>query len=159
MTGMPITTSRLSLIFMGLLPMVAIGQESMVAFRSTAFVGEREYQVDVVRDKQPGVAHLQIACRHGCSAVPSYREDFVDRPLYLMQPKDGVDRVVSVWTTGSAYRIVAYRLGEAGVRKVLDRGSRTPPAISFDEGREMLKLCASECVVWHWSDNKHAYVE
>lgn len=153
-------TSQLALVFMGLLPMLAIGQESAVAFRSTVFVGERQYHVDVARDKQPGRAHLQIACRPGCSGAPSYHEDFADEPLYLMRPKDGADRVISVWVTGSAYRIVVYRLGEAGVQKVLDRGSRTPPAILFDEGwRETLKLCVSKCTALHWSDDKHAYVE
>ena len=32
-------TSQLALVFMGLLPMLAIGQESAAAFRSTVFVG------------------------------------------------------------------------------------------------------------------------
>ena len=77
-----------------------------------------------------------------------------------MQPKDGSDRTLTVWTAGSAYRIVVYRLDGAAIHKVLDRGSRTPPAISFDgEGREQLKLCTTQCAVFLWSDDKGAYIE
>lgn len=145
---------------LALLPLMACAHASDIEFRSTAWADERQYQIDVLRDRDRAAAHLMVACKRGCADGSVYREDFIDAPLYLMQPKDGADRLVSVWVTGSAYRIVVYRLGEAGVEKVLDRGSRMPPAVSFDEtGREALRLCPSACSVWHWSDDKHAYVE
>ena len=144
---------------MALLPMMACVHASGVEFRSTAWVGEQQYRFDVLRDGDQAVRHLEVTCKPGCAGWSAYREDFIDRPLYLMQPKDGADRVVSVWLTGSAYRIVVYRLDEAGVHKVLDRGSRTPPAMSFDDrGREALRLCTPSCTVLRWSDDRHAYV-
>ncbi len=103
---------------------------------------------------------FQVDCKSGCTAFSRYREDFIDTPLYLMQPRDGSDRTLTVWTTGSAYRIVVYRLDGAAIHKVLDRVSRTPPATSFDgKGREQLKLCTTRCAVLLWSDDKGVYVE
>jgi hypothetical protein len=77
----------------------------------------------------------------------------------LLQPDIARSEELHARFTGSAYRIVVYRLDEAGVHKVLDRGSRTPPAMSFDDrGREALRLCTPSCTVLRWSDDRHAYV-
>lgn len=151
---------KTSLALIALLPMMAVAQESSLVFRSTISAGSSEYQFDAVSDKPGMPVHLRIVCKVGCSGFSDYSEDVADGPLYFMQPKDGVDRVLSAWVTGSAYRIVVYRLDRAGVHKILDRGSRTPPEISFDaRWNEAVKLCTSKCSIYQWSDDKHAYTE
>ena len=153
-------TSKVLLVLAGFLPMMVLAQEADIEFRSTVFVGSYVYRLDILDGNREGPVRFQIDCKSGCTAFSRYREDFIDTPLYLMQPKDGSDRTLTVWTTGSAYRIVVYRLGGAAIHKVLDRGSRTPPAISFDgKGREQLKLCTAQCAVFLWSDDKGAYIE
>ncbi len=152
--------SKVLLALTALLPMMVYAKETDIEFRSTVFVGPYVYQLDILGDKREGSVRFRVDCKSGCTAFSPYREDFIDTPLYLMQPKDGSDRTLTVWTSGSAYRIVVYRLDGAAIHKVLDRGSRTPPAISLDgKGSEQLKLCTNQCAVFLWSDDKGAYIE
>jgi hypothetical protein len=91
------------------------------------------------------------ACKHG---LPAYREHVDVSPTYVMVPKDGSTRFISVWTTGSAYLVMVHEVGGPKVTKVLEHGSRIPPSSTGidDQGNEFFTLCDEDhgCSEYHW---------
>jgi len=64
------------------------------------------YQFDASVPGAKG-SDLTIRCVEACKrSAPPYREHVGASPTYVMLPKDGSTRFISVWTTGSAYRVM-----------------------------------------------------
>lgn len=107
-----------------------------------------------------GGSDLSIRCVEACkrSARP-YREHVGASPTYVMLPKDGSTRFISVWTTGSAYRVMVYDVAGPNVVKVLEHGSRNPPSSTGidEQGNEFFTLCDEEhgCSEYHWRGGRY----
>ena len=70
---------------------------------------------------------LTVDCVRACRAPIRYRERVGDTPLGLFQPFDAEPVVMSVWSSGSAYRVRAYSLSAAAVTRVLDASTLAAP--------------------------------
>lgn len=128
--------------FLALFATVAHGSgEPTLQFRSTVDTDHGTYLIDVVRETASPGRSLKISCESECTESVAYQEATIDNPVYLMVPRDGLDRVVTLWTTGSAYRVKVYSLDGISIKKVLEAGSKFPPDISVDDqGRERISV-------------------
>lgn len=116
------------------------------------------YQFDVLTGKN-GSRRIDIRCVDECRAdAASYHEDTNFQPVYAMVPKDGSPRFLSLWTSGSALRIMVHEVGGGSPKKLLEAGSRIPPAVSLDaKGDEVFTLCDEDhgCTEYHWSGDRY----
>jgi len=138
---------------------IAAGSGSSVVVLARASNDVSEYEFSATR-AQDGGADIVIRCVDACAkASPRYRENTGYAPGWVLLPKDGSTRFISVWTSGSAYAVMVYDVGGPKILKVLEAGSRTPPAVELDEqGNEFFQLCTEEdgCSEYHWRDGKYA---
>lgn len=118
-----------------------------------------EYEFSAVRLKGDG-ADIFIRCVNECPQHSrDYKENSGYSPGWVFLPKDGSTRFISVWTSGSAYAVMVHDIGGPKVVKVLEAGSRIPPAVALDEqGNEYFQLCSEDagCNEYHWRNGKYA---
>jgi hypothetical protein len=98
---------------------------------------------------------ITIRCIEKCRKnAPVYREHVDAAPTSVTLPKDGSTRFISVWTTGSAYRVMVHDIAGPKVEKVMEHGSRIPPSAMGidDKGEEFFVLCDEDhgCNEFHW---------
>lgn len=127
-------------------------------FRSTVSTDTGTFIFDVSRHVATTGHHISVRCIEDCKRLYDYQETTMDAPVYVMPLRDGTDRVVTLWTTGSAYSVVVYYLSPGGVEKVLTIGSRSPPDISFDkDGQETIKIrMANGLDTYTWSNGAYS---
>lgn len=125
--------------------------------RSTVFTESALFRIDIAGPDKSHIRRLTIRCMDGCEHLADYTEETINNPVYVMPPRDGVDRIVSLWTTGSAYRIVIYRLLSSGVTKLVSVGSSSAPEITFDSaGNEKVSWCVSkDCYSIQWDGQSY----
>jgi hypothetical protein len=116
-------------------------------FRATWDTDTANYRVEInnVPSKDPNGSfrRIRIWCRSGCEKTRSYEEKTLDDPLYVMRSTDESDQVVTVWTTGTSYKVVIYQIGKV-ISKVFESGSKDPPVASYSSaGNEVLTLCGN----------------
>ena len=130
-------------------------QASENLFRATWDIGDDTFQVDIdnVKDSKLStlVRDIKILCKDGCAKPLSYEEKTLDDPVYIMRPTDDGNRIIMVWTTGSAYKITVYEITGA-IKKVFTAGTKEAPWISVtSSGSERLNLCSrGECKAYEW---------
>jgi len=110
-------------------------------------------------------ATLTIECVKGCARPATLTDQAGDTPLGLFMPFDAVPVLMSTWSSGSAYRIRAYRLTSDGIVRVLDASSLAAPSVVVTrEGRlEVLATerptdgatrTAARSVTWVWQTDR-----
>ena len=80
-----------------------------------------------VRDAGQDGRMLTIDCVKACRTSIPYRERIGDTPMGLFQPFDAEPVIMSVWSSGSAYRVRAYLLGPARTTRILNTSTLTAP--------------------------------
>ncbi|RYG98662.1 MAG: hypothetical protein EON58_06450 [Alphaproteobacteria bacterium] len=82
---------------------------------------------------------ISIDCIEGCEKAIHYRDTSGDTPLGLFS-RDADGLVFSVWSGGSAYRVLVWALSDDGVRKVSELSSRArPDFMSSSDGNPMIQ--------------------
>lgn len=136
----------------------AAGQSHLIE-RARTGLETGVYQFDVLTGKN-GSRRIDIRCVDECGADTAlYNEDTNFQPVYAMVPKDGSPRFLSLWTSGSALRVMVHGVGGGSPKKLLEAGSRIPPALSLDaKGDEVFTLCDEDhgCTEYHWSGDRYA---
>ena len=136
----------------------AAAQEAKkLELRSTIDSDHGTFTFDVSNRKGVEGHEILISCSKECAHQEKFTAKAINDPVYIMLPRDGVDRVITLWTTGSAYQIEVYRLGSQKIEKALTVGSKAAPAISFDEkGDEKLSVETTDGVrVYTWLNGKY----
>ena len=126
--------------------------------RNRVSLDQGTFEFDVKDAGQAG-ANIDIRCISECSAhVPPYSENTGFAPVYVMLPKDDSPRFVSLWTSGSAYRVMVHQIGARKTEKLLEEGTRSPPVVSLDEqGNERITLCDKDkgCRIFQWTGERY----
>ncbi len=91
-------------------------------------------QVDVteVTDKEKGVSFKRVLSFNiieGAKIKIVSKIESLDAPVSIFRLSDQSPRVVTLWTTGSAYRIRVFQISGISIREVLDVGSRSSPQL------------------------------
>jgi len=91
-------------------------------------------QVDVteVAGKEKGVSIKRILSFNvieGTKIKVVSKMESLDVPVSIFRLSDQSPRVVTLWTTGSAYRIRIFQINGVSIREVLDVGSRSSPQL------------------------------
>lgn len=136
----------------------AIAQEvKTLEFRSTIDSNHGTFIFDVSNRKGVEGHEISISCSKECSHQEEFMAKTINDPVYIMLLRDGVDRVATLWTTGSAYQIEVYRLGPIKIEKALSIGAKAAPSISFNEqGNEELSIeTANGARVYTWLNDKY----
>lgn len=117
-----------------------------------------DFEFSAIRAKSGG-ADVIIRCIGECAKpTERYRENTGLSPGWVLLPKDGSTRFISVWTSGSAYAVMVHDIGGSKVVKVLEVGSRIPPSVALDaKGNEFFQLCTEDsgCSEYHWDGTKY----
>lgn len=112
--------------------------------RLTALVQGMTYRLDIqdqwetaplplppqYHDMQPAkmlIRVLTIHCIANCKYAASYQEDVDDSPIAAFRLWDGSPDLITIWSGGSAYRVRIYHVGEHGIEKVLEKGTKSAP--------------------------------
>jgi len=93
------------------------------------------YEQTIVEIPKPGslpTRRLQIYCLNDCAARIRFQEDFVDTPLSMFRLWDGSNKLITIWTSGSAYWVRVYLIDSEGVQKILDQATRSAPQFGVD---------------------------
>ena len=126
--------------------------------RNRASLDQGTFEFDV-KDAGRSGANIEIRCIAECGAhVPTYSENTGFAPVYVMRPKDDSPRFVSLWTSGSAYRVMVHQVGAHKTEKLLEEGTRDPPVVSLDkQGNERMTLCdeGKGCRVLQWTGGRY----
>ncbi len=116
--------------------------------------------VVAVRDRTPEARVFSVDCVANCAARVRFEEAGEGYPLGLYQPSDSQPIVLSVWATGSAYRVRAHRLAAGGVTRVLDAATLGLPDIrvaangievrTTERRTERSARDAARTILWTW---------
>lgn len=135
------------------------GQEGPAVRGRTSNGTDATFQFDASAPGAKG-SDITIRCIDGCKpGAPIYHEHVEVSPTYVMVPKDGSTRFISLWTTGSAYLVMVHDVAGTKVTKVLEHGSRIPPSSMGldDQGNEFFTLCDEDhgCSEYHWKAGRY----
>jgi hypothetical protein len=83
------------------------------------------FTVNVTVDSSAGY-QITIDCVEGCKTPIHYRETASDSPLGLFS-RDQYGLIFSIWSGGSAYRVLVWSVADDSVRKVAELSSRGRP--------------------------------
>jgi hypothetical protein len=101
--------------------------------------GERSTFSVVVEDHATVGYDIRIRCVSACDHPVDFHEPIDDVPMGLFT-RDQDDLLFSLWGGGSAYRVRVWKVGDSGVRKVVELSSRgRPDFLTDDMGRSAIR--------------------
>ncbi|WP_421838045.1 hypothetical protein [Novosphingobium sp.] len=132
---------RLFLLTVSLLPIDATAASLVAALRVEADASTFMVQVT---EGLPGGNQIAIDCTENCTRAVHYRETTGDAPLGLFS-RDQNGLVFSIWSGGSAYRVIVWSVAGTSVQKVVELSSRGRPNFLSDaNGRPAIEIFEGE---------------
>ncbi|WP_298170494.1 hypothetical protein [Novosphingobium sp.] len=128
---------RLFLFVVSLLPIDATAASVVAALRVEADASAFTVQVT---EGLTGGYQIAIDCTENCAKAIHYRETTGDAPLGLFS-RDQNGLVFSIWSGGSAYRVMVWSVAGTSVQKVVELSSRGRPNFLSDaNGRPVIEI-------------------
>ncbi|MFG6284420.1 hypothetical protein [Sphingomonas sp. S6] len=101
--------------------------------------GERSTFSVVVEDSAAVGYDIRIECVAACDHPVDFHERIDDVPMGLFT-RDQDELLFSLWGGGSTYRVRVWKVGDSGIRKVVELSSRgRPDFLTDDKGRSAIR--------------------